>query len=70
MLELLITYNFERVDFVCEPGQFPIRGDIIDIYSFANANPYRIEVSWIKEVESTRLFDPVSQRSEKKVLRI
>ena len=64
MLELLITYNFERVDFVYEPGQFSIRGDIIDIYSFANANPYRIEV-FDNEVESIRLFDPVSQRSEK-----
>ena len=69
MLELLVTYNFERVDFVYEPGQFSIRGDIIDIYSFANANPYRIEV-FDNEVESIRLFDPVSQRSEKKVLRI
>ena len=56
MLELLITYNFERVDFVYEPGQFSIRGDIIDIYSFANANPYRIEV-FDNEVESIRLFD-------------
>ena len=65
MLELLITYNFERVDFVYEPGQFSIRGDIIDIYSFANANPYRIEV-FDNEVESIRLFDPVSQRSEKR----
>lgn len=60
--ELLNTYDFERTDFVYEAGQYAIRGGIIDIYSFANDLPYRIEL-FGKEVESIRTFDPVSQLS-------
>lgn len=62
ILDLLVEYNFERVDFVVEPGQFAVRGGIIDIYSFANENPYRIEF-FGNEVESIRSFDPVTQLS-------
>lgn len=42
--ELLSTYDFEKTDFVYEPGQFAIRGGIIDVFSFANEYPYRIEL--------------------------
>ncbi len=60
--ELLDTYDFDRVDFVYEPGQFSIRGGIIDIFSFANDLPYRMEL-FGKEIESIRTFDPESQLS-------
>ncbi len=41
--ETLFEYNFKRVDFVTEPGEFSVRGGIIDVFSFSNDNPYRIE---------------------------
>jgi transcription-repair coupling factor (superfamily II helicase) len=69
MLDLLITYEFERVDFVYEPGQFSIRGDIIDIFSFGNEQPYRVEL-FGNEVESIRTFDAESQLSDKKIAQI
>lgn len=62
LADLLLEYNFERVDFVVEPGQFSIRGGIVDVFSFSNDHPYRIEF-FGDEVESIRSFDPVSQRS-------
>lgn len=62
MAELLVEYGFEMNDFVYEAGDFSIRGGIIDIYSFANDLPYRIELLG-KEVESIRAFDPESQLS-------
>lgn len=68
-IELLVEYGFERTDFVFEPGQFSVRGDIIDVFSFANEFPYRIEL-FDDEVESIRSFDPVSQLSQKKIERI
>jgi transcription-repair coupling factor (superfamily II helicase) len=67
--ELLIDYDFEFVDFVYEPGQFSIRGGIIDIFSYANEFPYRIELFDI-EVESIRTFHPDSQLSDKKITSI
>lgn len=60
--ELLLDYDFERVDFVYEPGQFSIRGGIVDVFSFSNDQPFRIEF-FGDEVESIRTFDPVSQLS-------
>jgi transcription-repair coupling factor (superfamily II helicase) len=60
--ELLLEYGFERVDFVYEPGQFSIRGGIVDIFSFSNDHPFRVEF-FGDEVESIRTFDPVSQLS-------
>ncbi|MGZ3918829.1 MAG: transcription-repair coupling factor [Bacteroidia bacterium] len=60
--EFLLSYNFEHVDFVFEPGQFSIRGGIIDVYSFANEYPYRIEL-FGNEVEEIKTFDPVNQLS-------
>ena len=41
--ETLFEYNFKRVDFVTEPGEFSVRGGIIDVFSFSNDHPYRIE---------------------------
>jgi len=60
--ELLNSYDFERTDFVYEPGQFAIRGGILDVFSFSNENPYRLEL-FGKEIESIRTFDPESQLS-------
>ncbi|MCB0502647.1 MAG: transcription-repair coupling factor [Bacteroidetes bacterium] len=66
MLELLLEYGFHREDFVYEPGEFSIRGGIVDVYSFGNEFPYRIELLG-DEVESLRTFDPESQISLKKI---
>ncbi len=60
--EFLVTYDFERVDFVYEPGQFAIRGGIVDIFSFSNDLPYRIEL-FGDEVESIRTFGTEDQLS-------
>lgn len=64
LLTLLIDIGFERVEFVYEPGQFSIRGGIVDIFSFGNEWPYRIEL-FDEEVESIRLFDPLTQLSQR-----
>jgi len=64
VMELLHEYGFERVDFVTEPGQYAIRGGIVDLFSFSDENPYRIEF-FGDEVESLRMFNPLSQVSEK-----
>lgn len=66
VLDILIEYGFERVDFVYEPGQFSLRGAIVDIFSFGNSQPYRIELDDDK-VESIRVFDPSSQLSVRNV---
>src|SRR6185369_6203594 len=60
--EFLHTYDFEKTDFVYEAGQFAVRGGIIDVYSFANELPYRIEL-FGDEVDGIRTFDPGSQLS-------
>lgn len=60
--EFLHTYDFEKTDFVFEAGQFAMRGGIIDVFSFANERPYRIEL-FGNEVDSIRSFDPGSQLS-------
>ncbi len=64
--EVLNEYQFERVDFVYEPGQFSVRGSIIDIYSFANEDPYRIDF-FGDEVDSIRTFDLENQLSKVKL---
>jgi transcription-repair coupling factor (superfamily II helicase) len=66
IIEFLNEYHFERVDFVYEPGQFAIRGGIVDIFSFSYDYPYRIELDG-KLIESIRAFDPVSQLSVKEL---
>lgn len=60
--EVLIEYGFEKVDFVYEAGQFAIRGGIVDIFSYANDVPYRLEL-FGNEVESIRTFNPDNQLS-------
>jgi len=60
--EFLHNYDFEKADFVYEAGQFAVRGGIIDVFSFANELPYRIEL-FGDEVDSIRTFDPGSQLS-------
>jgi transcription-repair coupling factor (superfamily II helicase) len=62
LTDLLYEYKFERVDYVYEPGQYSIRGGIIDVFSFSNEFPYRIEL-FGNDVESLRTFDTVSQLS-------
>jgi transcription-repair coupling factor (superfamily II helicase) len=64
--EFLIEYDFDRVDFVYEPGQFAIRGGIVDIFSFSNELPYRIEF-FGDTIESIRTFDIESQLSVSKI---
>lgn len=60
--DLLMEYEFIRVDYVYEPGQYSIRGGIVDIFSFSNDNPYRLEF-FGDEVDSIRSFDPSDQLS-------
>lgn len=60
--ELLTEYDFSRSDYVYEPGQFSIRGGIMDVFSFGDDHPYRIEF-FGDEVESLRRFNPVNQLS-------
>jgi len=64
--EFLVEYDFDRVDFVYEPGQFAIRGGIVDIFSFSNDLPYRIEL-FGNTIESIRTFDIESQLSVSKI---
>lgn len=64
--EFLIEYDFNRVDFVFEPGQFAVRGGIVDIFSFSNDLPYRIEF-FGDMVESIRTFDTENQLSVSKI---
>lgn len=60
--EILSSYDFERTDFVYEPGQYAIRGGILDVFSYSNEHPYRLEL-FGKEIESIRTFDPETQLS-------
>jgi len=69
LTELLQTYDFEPTDFVYEAGQFSVRGGIVDVYSYANDLPYRIEL-FGNEIESIRTFDPVSQLSQESIKEI
>ena len=69
ILEKFVSYGFERTDFVYEPGQFAMRGGILDIYSFGNEKPYRVEL-FGNEVDSIRIFDPESQLSERKLMQV
>ena len=55
--KLLIDLDFEKVDFVYEPGQFAVRGGIIDVFSYHNEYPYRVEL-FGDEIESIREFNP------------
>ncbi|MDB3869076.1 transcription-repair coupling factor [Bacteroidia bacterium] len=68
LIELLNEYHFYREDFVYEPGQFSIRGGIIDLFSYANDLPIRLELLG-RTIESIREFDPISQLSTKTLVR-
>ena len=69
LTEVLISYDFEKTDFTYEPGQFSVRGGIVDVYSFASDLPYRLEY-FGDEVESIRSFDPESQLSKNELVQI
>jgi len=64
--ETLFEYQFQRVDFVSEPGEFSVRGGIVDVFSFSNDTPYRIEF-FSDVVESIRTFDVETQLSLQQV---
>ena len=66
--EVLLAYEFEKVDFVYEPGQYSMRGGIVDIFSFSFDHPYRIEF-FGDDVDSIRKFDPTTQLSVAKMTR-
>ena len=67
--EVLFEYQFKRTDFVTEPGEFSVRGGILDVFSFSNDEPYRIEF-FGDEVESIRTFDVETQLSLEPLKRI
>jgi len=67
--EVLFEYHFNRVDFVTEPGEFSVRGGIIDVFSFSHDEPYRIEF-FGDEVDSIRTFDIETQLSTEKLNKI
>ncbi len=69
LISVLIEYGFERTDFVYEPGQFSIRGGIVDVFSYGNEYPYRIELFDV-EVESIRTFNPGNQLSIQKISKV
>ena len=67
--EVLNEYGFQRVDFVYEPGQYSIRGGIVDVFSYAYELPFRLDF-FGDEVDSIRIFDIESQLSKEKKERI
>jgi len=62
LTDLLEEYNFNLTDFVSEPGQYAIRGSIVDVFSFSSDMPFRIDFSG-DEIDSLRSFDPDRQLS-------
>ena len=69
LIEVLVEYGFRHEGFVFEPGQFSIRGGIVDVYSYGNELPYRIEL-FDDEVERVRTFDPNTQLSQQNIRRV
>ena len=67
--EVLYDFGFQKVDYVYEPGQYAQRGSIIDVYSFSNDLPYRIDF-FGNEVDSIRIFEIDSQLSKEKLTEI
>jgi transcription-repair coupling factor (superfamily II helicase) len=67
--ETLMNANFERVDFVTEPGQFAVRGSIIDLFSFSDNVPYRLDF-FGNNIESIKQFDINTQTSSKELTSI
>lgn len=64
--DILTEMGFERVDFVYEPGQYAIRGGIVDIFSYSNDEPYRLDF-FGDEIDSIRTIDIETQLSDSKV---
>lgn len=64
--DVLDQYGFERVDYVYEPGQYALRGSILDVFSFSYEFPYRIDF-FGNEVETIRTFDVETQLSKEKL---
>ena len=69
VVERLQELGFEREDFVIEPGQYAVRGGIVDVFSFASDLPFRIEF-FDDEIDSLRTYDTISQLSVKQLDRI
>lgn len=69
IVEVLIDYDFKKEEFVYEPGQFSVRGGIVDIFSYGNEWPYRVEL-FDEEVESIRTFDPMTQLKKQGIGRV
>lgn len=67
--EVLFAYHFKRTDFVTEPGEFSVRGGILDVFSFSNDAPYRIEF-FGDDVDSIRTFDVETQLSLEQVKKV
>ena len=63
--QALVDASFRRVDFVYEPGQYSVRGGIVDVFSFSESKPYRID--FCDEVDSIRRFNISSQLSDDKL---
>lgn len=66
LAEKLVSFGYEKTYQVENPGQFSIRGGIVDVFDLTEENPYRVEL-WGDEVESIRSFDVLSQRSIEKL---
>ncbi len=69
LTNILLNLDFKRVDFVYEPGQFAVRGGIVDVYSYAHDIPFRIDF-FGDEIDSIREFELETQLSQNKVDRI
>ncbi|MEP0674419.1 MAG: DEAD/DEAH box helicase, partial [Nonlabens ulvanivorans] len=67
--EVLFEYEFKRVDFVTEPGEFSVRGGILDVFSFSHDEPYRIEF-FGNEIDTIRVFDVETQLSKEQIKKI
>ena len=69
LIQQLIEMQFQRVDFVYEPGQFAVRGGIVDVFSFAHESPYRVDF-FGDEIDSIREFDIETQLSQDRLTNI
>ncbi len=69
IIEVLTDYGFKREEFVYTPGQYSIRGGIVDIFSYGNDYPYRVEL-FDEEVDSIRTFDPLTQLSKSNIAKV
>lgn len=67
--EVMESYGFQYVDYVYEPGQYAVRGSIVDVFSFACEDPYRIDF-FGDEIETIRTFNLESQLSKEKLTEI